>query len=103
MEYIFFYRLRKSLSSWSTLLGFRILARGVSAVVTFHNRENMAKGGGLCVANHTSPIDAILLACDRNYALVCPLLNYLIRRNFGENLIWRYPIFIKFGKDLIWR
>lgn len=33
-------------------------------------RENMAKGGGICVANHTSPIDAILLACDRNYALV---------------------------------
>lgn len=30
----------------------------------------MAKGGGICVANHTSPIDAILLACDRNYALV---------------------------------
>lgn len=30
----------------------------------------MAKGGGICVANHTSPIDAILLACGRNYALV---------------------------------
>ena len=22
---------------------------------------------------------------------------------FGEDLIWRYPIFIKFGEDLIWR
>ena len=75
----FLFRLRKSLSSWSTLLGFRILARGVSAVVTFHNRENMAKGGGLCVANHTSPIDAILLACDRNYALVCIFLRHYFK------------------------
>ena len=33
-------------------------------------RENIAQGGGICVANHTSPIDAILLSCDRNYALV---------------------------------
>ena len=50
----------------------------------------MAKGGGICVANHTSPIDAILLACDRNYALVCILeilhcLNafYCVKRNFS--------------------
>ena len=34
--------------------------------------ENKAKGGGICVANHTSPIDAILLACDNCYALVSP-------------------------------
>jgi len=61
---------RKTISNWGTLLGFRILARGISAVVRFHNRENMAQGGGLCVANHTSPLDAILLACDRNYALI---------------------------------
>lgn len=62
--------IQKRLAAWSTLLGFRILARGISAVVTFHNRENMAKGGGLCVANHTSPLDAIILAGDRNYALI---------------------------------
>ena len=24
-------------------------------------------------------------------------IKYLIRRNFGEDLIWRYSIFIKFG------
>lgn len=39
----------------------------------------MAKGGGICVANHTSPIDAILLACDRNYALVSLLKMFSFR------------------------
>ena len=34
------------------------------------NRENRAKGGGICVANHTSPIDIILLGCDNAYAMV---------------------------------
>lgn len=62
--------LRKWLCKWTTLLSFRIVARGFSAIVRFHNKENMAKGGGICVANHTSPIDAILLACGRNYALI---------------------------------
>ncbi|CAL1261512.1 unnamed protein product [Larinioides sclopetarius] len=33
-------------------------------------RENKAKGGGICVANHTSPIDVVILACDNCYALV---------------------------------
>ena len=34
------------------------------------NRENMAKGGGICVANHTSPIDVLILACDNCYSMV---------------------------------
>ena len=33
-------------------------------------RENMAKGGGICVANHTTPIDVLILMCDRCYSLV---------------------------------
>ncbi|UYV71782.1 AGPAT6 [Cordylochernes scorpioides] len=31
---------------------------------------NKAKPGGICVANHTSPIDVIVLACDNTYTLV---------------------------------
>ncbi|XP_047128511.1 glycerol-3-phosphate acyltransferase 3 isoform X1 [Hydra vulgaris] len=62
--------LRFWLCKWVTLLSFRIISRGLSIVVNFHNRENMAKGGGICVANHTSPIDAFILGCDRNYALI---------------------------------
>ena len=33
-------------------------------------RENKAKGGGICVANHTSPIDVVILGCDNTYAMV---------------------------------
>ena len=36
----------------------------------FFLRENRAKGGGICVANHTSPIDIIILGCDNCYAMV---------------------------------
>ena len=39
--------------------------------VIFHFfRENMAQGGGICVANHTTPIDVLILMCDRCYSLV---------------------------------
>jgi len=52
------------------LTSFRIFSRAFSAVVRFHNRENKAAGGGICVANHTSPIDIIILGCDNCYAMV---------------------------------
>lgn len=29
-----------------------------------------AHNGGICVANHTSPIDAMILACDNCYAMI---------------------------------
>lgn len=32
--------------------------------------ENKPKNGGICVANHTSPIDVIILASDGCYAMV---------------------------------
>ena len=41
----------------------------ISTVITYHNPENMPKDG-ICVANHTSPIDVLILACDNAYALV---------------------------------
>lgn len=63
-------RFKKWLYSHASLVCFRILARSFSAIVTYHNKENRAKGGGICVANHTSPIDVVILACDNCYALV---------------------------------
>uniref|UniRef100_UPI00358E854C glycerol-3-phosphate acyltransferase 3-like isoform X1 n=1 Tax=Myxine glutinosa TaxID=7769 RepID=UPI00358E854C len=48
----------------------RILARSLSAVIRYHNTENRPRKGGICVANHTSPIDVIILAADRCYAMV---------------------------------
>ena len=47
----------------------QILGGAISAVITYHNPENMPKDG-ICVANHTSPIDVLILACDNAYALV---------------------------------
>ena len=49
---------------------YRMCSRGFSAVITFHNPKNKAKGGGICVANHTSPLDVLILQCDNAYAMV---------------------------------
>jgi glycerol-3-phosphate O-acyltransferase 3/4 len=48
---------------------FQILGGVLSAVITYHNPQNRPKQG-ICVANHTSPIDVLVLACDNAYALV---------------------------------
>ncbi|XP_029365650.1 glycerol-3-phosphate acyltransferase 3-like isoform X2 [Echeneis naucrates] len=48
----------------------RICARGLSAAICYHNRENKPKKGGICVANHTSPIDIVILCNDSCYAMV---------------------------------
>lgn len=34
------------------------------------HRENKPRKGGICVANHTSPIDVVILANDGCYAMV---------------------------------
>lgn len=47
------------------------------------NRNNMAKGGGICVANHTSPIDVLILACENCYSMVCNKEN-LMRNAFSD-------------------
>ncbi|XP_060791953.1 glycerol-3-phosphate acyltransferase 3 [Neoarius graeffei] len=49
---------------------YRICTRGLSATIHYHNKENRPKKGGICVANHTSPIDTVILANDGCYAMV---------------------------------
>uniref|UniRef100_A0A8C1CYE2 Glycerol-3-phosphate acyltransferase 3 n=1 Tax=Cyprinus carpio carpio TaxID=630221 RepID=A0A8C1CYE2_CYPCA len=49
---------------------YRICARALSATIRYHNKENRPKKGGICVANHTSPIDIVILANDGCYAMV---------------------------------
>ena len=63
---------RRLFYNWSALTCFRILSRSISAVVTFHNRELRPKSDGICVANHTTPIDVFILSCDKTYAMVKP-------------------------------
>ncbi|XP_042337835.1 glycerol-3-phosphate acyltransferase 3-like isoform X2 [Plectropomus leopardus] len=58
------------LSELVHLTCYRICARGLSATIHYHNRENKPQKGGICVANHTSPIDVVILANDGCYAMV---------------------------------
>ncbi|XP_009486256.1 glycerol-3-phosphate acyltransferase 3 isoform X2 [Pelecanus crispus] len=44
--------------------------RCLGGIVHFHNRENRPREGGICVANHTSPLDVLILASDGCYSLV---------------------------------
>ena len=62
--------LKRTLNRYFTLVCYRILARSFSAIITYHNRENMARPKGICVANHTTPIDVVVLSCDNVYAMV---------------------------------
>lgn len=54
----------------ASLMAFRMLSCGITSRLDFHNRQYRAKTGDICVANHTSPLDVVLLACDNCYALV---------------------------------
>uniref|UniRef100_A0A914ZLB7 Phospholipid/glycerol acyltransferase domain-containing protein n=1 Tax=Parascaris univalens TaxID=6257 RepID=A0A914ZLB7_PARUN len=62
--------LKRRLNENCMLCCHRILARSVSAVVYFYNEENKAQSTGICVANHTSPIDVMILGMDNVYALI---------------------------------
>nr|XP_046231933.1 glycerol-3-phosphate acyltransferase 4-like isoform X1 [Scatophagus argus] len=62
--------LRFFLSEKVHLMCYRICVRALTAIITYHNRENKPKNGGICVANHTTPIDVIILANDGCYSLV---------------------------------
>ncbi|XP_022223906.2 glycerol-3-phosphate acyltransferase 3-like isoform X2 [Drosophila obscura] len=48
---------------------FGVLSSAISAVITYHNEENRPLSG-ICVANHTSPIDVLVLMCDSTYSLI---------------------------------
>lgn len=48
----------------------RILSRVFSAIITYHNTEYRATCGSICVANHTSPIDVIILSTDNSFSMI---------------------------------
>ncbi|XP_022080703.1 glycerol-3-phosphate acyltransferase 4-like [Acanthaster planci] len=62
-------RFKQILNKYSSLTLHRMFCRCFSAIITFHNKENRAKGG-ICVANHTSPIDIAILSFDNVYAFI---------------------------------
>lgn len=59
---------------------FDFLSNAISAVVYYHNPENRPVNG-ICVANHTSPIDALVLMCDNCYSLVSSI--EVLKRNLN--------------------
>uniref|UniRef100_A0A8C4F596 Phospholipid/glycerol acyltransferase domain-containing protein n=1 Tax=Dicentrarchus labrax TaxID=13489 RepID=A0A8C4F596_DICLA len=63
-------RIKNFLSEKVHLMCYRICVRALTAIITYHDSENKPKNGGICVANHTSPIDVIILASDGCYAMV---------------------------------
>ncbi|CEF67211.1 Phospholipid/glycerol acyltransferase domain-containing protein [Strongyloides ratti] len=52
------------------LMCLRIFSRSFGSVIRFHDRHNKPKRSGICVANHTSPIDIMILSCDNCYAMI---------------------------------
>jgi glycerol-3-phosphate O-acyltransferase 3/4 len=61
-------RTKRLLYKHAYKITFRIMARSLSAIIMVHNKQNMA--GGVCVANHTSPIDIVMLSTENCFSLV---------------------------------
>ena len=59
----------------ANLIAFRIFTRSISAVITFHNEHLKPQNGGVCVANHTSPVDIIMLFTESIFSLVSILIS----------------------------
>ncbi|EEZ98897.2 glycerol-3-phosphate acyltransferase 4 isoform X2 [Tribolium castaneum] len=60
---------KQKLNKYVSIMCFGILSNAISSVITYHNEENKPKNG-ICVANHTSPIDVLILMCDNCYSLI---------------------------------
>jgi glycerol-3-phosphate O-acyltransferase 3/4 len=61
--------LRTWLERRFSFLAARCFVLSWSAVIRYHHVQNRARNG-ICVANHTSPIDCIVLANDNCYSMV---------------------------------
>lgn len=54
---------------------FRILARSLSVVLTIHNQEFRPHAAGICVANHTTPVDVVIMSTESCFSLVSALFS----------------------------
>ncbi|KAM6205686.1 glycerol-3-phosphate acyltransferase 3-like isoform 2-T4 [Sarcoramphus papa] len=64
------FRVKCWLSNQVQMICATLGVRCLGGLVSFHNRENRPQEGGICVANHTSPLDVLILASDGCYSLV---------------------------------
>lgn len=61
--------LKRYFHSVCSIFCFDLVAGSLSLVATFHNPQNKPQNG-IAVANHTSPIDSVVLATDNYYDMV---------------------------------
>ena len=61
---------RRKAERYCTMVCCRLIAAAFSAHITIHNPHNRAQCGSVCVANHTTPIDIVMLAVDNSFTLV---------------------------------
>uniref|UniRef100_A0A2K5JV04 Phospholipid/glycerol acyltransferase domain-containing protein n=1 Tax=Colobus angolensis palliatus TaxID=336983 RepID=A0A2K5JV04_COLAP len=57
----------------------RICPRSLSGTIHYHNKQYRPQKGGICVANHTSLIDILILTTGGCYAMVGQVLGSLMR------------------------
>ncbi|XP_050359550.1 glycerol-3-phosphate acyltransferase 4 isoform X2 [Nymphalis io] len=62
-------KLKQRVNNALSVVCFNFLSRCISAVITYHNSDHKPCSG-ICVANHTSPIDVLVLMCDSCYSLI---------------------------------
>lgn len=63
-------KIKSTLNDWACKFSFRLLSRVFSAIITYHDEEYKPNGNGICVANHTSPIDVVMLSCNTTFSLI---------------------------------
>ncbi|KAJ8950446.1 hypothetical protein NQ318_010323, partial [Aromia moschata] len=63
-------RLKRWLNHKFYVMAFRIMSRSLSGMITIHNKQWRPAKGSVCVANHTSPCDVVILSVDNCYCLI---------------------------------
>lgn len=63
-------RIKRFVNRRCYIIAFRIMARSLTGVITFYNKQYKPKDGGVCVANHTTPYDVVILSTDNCFSLV---------------------------------
>lgn len=61
---------KRWLNDRAFIITFRIMMRSLSAVLRFHNKQYRPSRGGVCVANHTTVIDVVVLSTETSFSLV---------------------------------
>lgn len=79
---------KKSLNKRLSMFCFDFLTGALSLVCRYHNRENVPQRG-ICVANHTSPMDVLVLACDNTYDMVSGSFRFCPR---GGVFVFSLPV-----------